>query len=50
MKSCRCLEINPNNPTEKCLLPWGHDDIYHISGSSIWKSDGKKKYKEKQTV
>lgn len=48
MKSCRCKEINPVNK-EECLLPWGHENKEHVSGTSIWYSD-EKILKEKETV
>ena len=50
MKSCRCLEIDPENAYEQCLLPWGHDEETHISGFSVWKDNEKAKYEEKQKV
>jgi hypothetical protein len=50
MKSCRCLETNPSELKEECLLPWAHEESRHISGSSIWKSNAKTKHKEKQAI
>jgi hypothetical protein len=50
MKSCRCLEKNPTKTKDECLLPWAHEEKYHMSGLSIWGINAKTDNKEKQTV